>query len=110
LVFLRQRGTAAKLAEIGGDFGGFVAYQTTKNFVELVNFATGLGFRRSGVAKKLIGMVEDHATKEGKELIAAVPESALSCHLFLRGRGYVCVKTRHDEDGERYVFSRMMGE
>ncbi len=96
------------VAEVDGRVVGHLVFRREGEGLALLNLAVAPHWRRQGVARAMLGMLEE---KRPARIRATVPESKLAAQLLLRKAGFRAVGVLHgcfdEEDG--YVMQRLPG-
>ena len=90
---LRQRNCIGMVAEHNQRIVGFMIYELHKARLQLLNFATGVDFRRLGVGLQMVNKLVDKLSQQRRqEILLEVRESNLGAQLFFKAQGFQAVR------------------
>jgi len=90
---LRQRNCIGMVAEHNQRIVGFMIYELHKARLQLLNFATGVDFRRLGVGLQMVNKLADKLSQQRRlEIMLEVRESNLGAQLFFKAQGFQAVR------------------
>jgi len=93
LGFLRQRNCIGMVAEHNQQIVGFMIYELHKARLQLLNFATGVEFRKLGVGQQMLNKLADKLSQQRRqEILLEVRESNLQAQLFFKAQGFQAVR------------------
>ena len=103
---MRRRNTIAMVAEYGTWVVGFMAYELFADRLELVRLTVAEGYRRNGIGAGLLAKLASKLTAHRRtRVLADVPDTDLTAHLFLAACGYRAVRVLPDRGcGTLYRF------
>ncbi len=86
---LRWRHCVAMVAEVGGQVAGFMVYVLSKNRIRVLDFAVAPGFRRRGVGRAMIAVLEAKLNAHRRvQIELEVADWNLDAQLFFRELGF----------------------
>ena len=101
---LRQRNCIGMVAEHNQRIVGFMIYELHKARLQLLNFATGVDFRRLGVGLQMVDKLVDKLSQQRRqEILLEVRESNLQAQLFFKAQDFRAVRvlrTHYDDTTE----------
>ena len=101
---LRQRNCIGMVAEHNQRIVGFMIYELHKARLQLLNFATGVDFRRLGVGLQMVAKLVDKLSQQRRqEILLEVRESNLQAQLFFKAQDFRAVRvlrTHYDDTTE----------
>ena len=90
---LRQRNCIGMVAEHNQQIVGFMIYELHKARLQLLNFATGVDFRRLGVGLQMVNKLVDKLSQQRRqEILLEVRESNLEAQLFFKAQNFQAVR------------------
>jgi len=90
---LRQRNCIGMVAEHNQRIVGFMIYELHKARLQLLNFATGIDFRRLGVGLQMVNKLVDKLSQQRRqEILLEVRESNLEAQLFFKAQDFQAVR------------------
>ncbi len=90
---LRQRNCIGMVAEHNQRIVGFMIYELHKARLQLLNFATGIDFRRLGVGLQMVNKLIDKLSQQRRqEILLEVRESNLEAQLFFKAQDFQAVR------------------
>ena len=90
---LRQRNCIGMVAEHNQRIVGFMIYELHKARLQLLNFATGIDFRRLGVGLQMVNKLVDKLSQQHRqEILLEVRESNLEAQLFFKAQDFQAVR------------------
>lgn len=101
---LRQRNCIGMVAEHGDRVVGFMAYELHRDKIQLLDFATHSGCRRTGVGRYMISKVAGKLSRLRRDRIElVVRETNLPAQLFFRAQGFGAtevIRSHYPDSGE----------
>jgi len=90
---LRQRNCIGMVAEHNQQIVGFMIYELHKARLQLLNFATGVDFRRLDVGLQMVNKLVDKLSQQRRqEILLEVRESNLEAQLFFKAQDFQAVR------------------
>ena len=100
--WMKRRDVIGMVCEVDGEIVGYVVYQLTKNYVEVISIAVAKAHRRQEIGKYLVqNVVKKMQQAYMPSIRVSVKESNLGAHLFWRAMGLRCtgiIKNKGVED------------
>jgi ribosomal-protein-alanine N-acetyltransferase len=103
---LRCRDCIGMVAEAKGKLIGFVVYRLDRSLREahVKNVAVTPAWRRRGVGRSLLALVDDVWSEGYERIRMVVPETSVSLQLLLRAGGFRAVRVLRGWYGEEHAF------